>query len=99
MASEDPKGFAVDLNALEDIASKFLPQAVEVLRGPIKVIKSHEGLEGPGRVREVFTMEDEYAAFTDSIGNQQRIGCERIEETITALKEIVELYRRVDGQR
>jgi hypothetical protein len=99
MASEDPKGFAVDVDELDHIANKYLPQALEVLRSPINVIKSHEGLEGPGRVREVFTMEDEYAAFTDSIGNQQRIGCERIEATITALKEIIELYRRVDGQR
>jgi hypothetical protein len=99
MAQEDPKGFAVDVNELERIASVYLPQAVEVLREPIGVIKSHEGLEGPGQLPEMYPMEDEYAAFTESIGNQQRIGCERIEATIDALREIVELYRRVDGQR
>jgi hypothetical protein len=99
MAQEDPKGFAVDLTELDQIANEYLPRAVAVLQGSIGVIQSHEGLEGPGRLAELFPMEDEYAAFTDSLGNQQRVGCERIEATSEALREIVELYRRVDGQR
>lgn len=99
MAQEDPKGFAVDLTELDQIANEYLPQAVAVLQGAIGVIKAHQGLEGPGLLAEVSPMQDEYAAFTDSLGNQQRIGCERIEASIEALREIIELYRRVDGQR
>lgn len=99
MAQEDPKGFAVDLTELDQIANDYLAQAVAVLQGSIDVIKAHEGIEGPGRLEEVSPLQDEYAAFTDSLGNQQRIGCERIEASIEALREIIELYRRVDGQR
>lgn len=99
MAQEDPQGFAVELGELETIAKVYLPQAAAALRVPIGVITAHEGLAGPGRLSAMFPMEDEYAAFTTSIGNQQRIGCERIDETVEALREVVELYRRADGQR
>ncbi len=99
MAQEDPKGFAVEVNELDAIANIYLPQAAYALRVPIGVITAHEGLEGPGRLAAMYSMEDEYAAFTTSIGNQQRVGCERVEATTEALREIIELYRRVDGQR
>jgi hypothetical protein len=99
MAPEDPKGFAVDVNDLDTIANVYLPQAADSLRAPIRVITAHEGLEGPGTLSAMYPMEDEYAAFTQSIGNQQRVGCARIDATIEALREIVALYRRVDGQR
>ena len=98
MPLEDPKGFDVDLVELEKTANGYLPAAVEALRGPIAVITSHEGLEGPGKFAEVGAMEYAYAAFTDDIGGQQRIGCERIEATAQALREIIALYRKADGQ-
>lgn len=95
---EDKQAFAVELNALDEIANKFLPNAAAALREPVRVITAHEGLEGPGRLQAVYDMEGAYANLTDSIGNRQSFGCDRIDETAQALRDIIALYRRADGQ-
>jgi hypothetical protein len=98
MAQEDPKGFAVDVNDLDMIANSYLPQAAAALRAPINVIMSREGINGPGTLPAVSAMEAEYSGFVSSIGSRQQKGCGRIDETAQALREIIALYRRVDGQ-
>jgi hypothetical protein len=98
MAQEDPKGFAVDVGELDTIANSYLPRAAEALRAPIKVIMARERINGPGTLPAVRAMEAEYAGFVSSIGFRQQKGCGRIDETARALREIVILYRRVDGQ-
>jgi hypothetical protein len=98
MAHEDPKGFAVEVDELDRIANAYLPHVAEVLRAPMAVITAHEGLEGPRAVPAVYAMEQRYAVLTNDIGYRQRVGCERIDATIEALREIATLYRRVDGQ-
>jgi hypothetical protein len=96
--TEDRKGFAVDVGELDDIANTILPQAADALRAPINSITAREGFSGPGDLPAVGAMESEYAGFTGSIGYRQKIGCDRIDATAQALREIVALYRRVDGQ-
>lgn len=98
MAPEDPKGFAVDVTELDKIATEYLPRAAEALRAPIPVIMTRESINGGGNVAAVGAMEAEYSGFVSSIGNRQKLGCERIDATAQALREIVALYRRVDGQ-
>ncbi|MBC6448067.1 hypothetical protein [Actinokineospora xionganensis] len=95
---DDRAAFAVELNALDEIANKFLPNAASALRAPVEIITAHEGLEGPGRLQAVYDMEGAYANFTDSIGHRQSRGCDRIDETAQALRDIIALYRRADGQ-
>ncbi len=95
---EDKQAFAADVNDLDEIANKFLPNAAALLRAPVSVIMAHEGLEGRGGFQAVFDMEAAYANFTDSVGRRQALGCERIDQTATALREIIALYRRADGQ-
>jgi hypothetical protein len=91
-------GFKVNLPELESIAVQHLPAVANALRGPATVVLTHEGLEGPGQFDPVYAMERAYAHFTDSVGIRQRTGCDRIDQTAQALKEIVDLYRRADGQ-
>lgn len=96
--TEDRKGFAVDVGELDKIANSTLPEVVDALRAPIGVITKREGFNGPGNLAAVAAMESEYAGFTGSIGYRQKIGCDRIDATAQALREVVALYRRVDGQ-
>jgi hypothetical protein len=91
-------GFRVNLPELERIATQHLPGVAELLRGPANVAMTHEGLEGPGRFGPVYAMEGAYARFTDSVAIRQRTGADRIEQTAQALSNIVDLYRRADGQ-
>lgn len=97
--AEDPKGFAADLGELDQIANVALPQVANVLRAPIPVITAQEGVAGPVRFAGLDGMEGEYTVYANDIAYRQRVGCERIDATITALHEIIALYRRVDGQR
>lgn len=96
--TEDRKGFAVDVGELDQIANSTLPEVVDALRAPIKVITAREGIDGPRSLPALAAMEAEYAGFTGGIGYRQQVGCARIEATAQALREIVALYRRVDGQ-
>ena len=91
-------GFEVDLSELERIATQDLPSVANALRTTAGVVMTHEGLEGPGHFDAVYAMEGAYAHFTDSVGDRQRIGCERIDTTANALRDTVNLYRRADGQ-
>jgi hypothetical protein len=90
--------FEVNLPELEKIANQHLPSVAAALRAPANVLMAHEGLEGPGRLDAVYAIEGAYAHFTDSVGIRQRTGCDRIDATAEALRNIADLYRRADGQ-
>jgi hypothetical protein len=98
MTTEDPKGFAVDVTELDMIANTNLPQAADALRAPINLIMAREGINGGGNLAAVSAMEAEYSGFVSSIGKRQAQGCGRIDETAQALRDIVALYRKVDGR-
>ncbi|MGX7827660.1 hypothetical protein ACTG9Q_21490 [Actinokineospora sp. 24-640] len=80
------------------MAHHTLPAVAEALRAQRAVVTAHEGLEGPGTFGAVYPMEHAYARFTDMIGTRLWLGAERIDETAHVLTEIIELYRRADGQ-
>lgn len=90
--------FRVHLPELEEIATQDLPAVANALRAPANVLVAHEGLEGPGQLQAVYAMEGAYAHFTDSVAARHRTGSDRIDATAEALRDIVELYRRADGQ-
>jgi hypothetical protein len=92
-------GFEVEVAELEKIATQHLPSIANALRAPASVLLTHEGLGGPGQFPAVDAIQGAYAHFTDSIGNRQRLGCERIDATAAALRDVADLYRRADGQR
>lgn len=68
------------------------------LRLPIAIIAEHTPTPRPAQVAAVTAVEREYSAFTDDIADRQRTACDRIDATATALREIADVYRRVDGQ-
>lgn len=90
-------GFTAEVNDLEHMANSLV-EVADLLRAPVGVLTAHEGLDGPGFVQASRDMCTAYAHFTDSIGHRQKTGCDRIDDTARALREIASLYRRADGQ-
>lgn len=92
---DDVGEFQAQVDGLAEIADRFLPAVAAALRAPVSVITAHEGLEGPGRFSGVYEMESAYAHFTDSIGQRQSRGADRVDQTAQALREITEEYLRL----
>lgn len=91
-------GFQVHLDELEHGATTVLPRVADILRPPAKVLSIHEGLGGPTATREATGVQETYAAYMDFLAARQNRLCDAVGETAEALRQIVELYRRADGQ-
>jgi hypothetical protein len=91
-------GFTANVDTLDKVAVDELPKAAQALRASIAVLSDHAPTTRPAQVTAVNLMEREYAAFTQEIGDRQRLGCDTIDLIADALHDIAELYRRVDGQ-
>jgi hypothetical protein len=91
-------GFTAELDALAPVANETLPSVAGVVDAQHKVASAHEGLEGPGTFHAVDPMQRAYARLTDLIGDRLWLGSARIEDTAQVLKEIIDTYRRADGQ-
>jgi hypothetical protein len=95
----EPHGFAVDIYEAQKAAEASLPNLAGHLRSQVSVLMSHEGLHGSGgNIPAVANVQQVYAGYTDVLGEQLRRGCDVIDGTAQALREIVALYRRADGQ-
>jgi hypothetical protein len=92
------EGFSVQVDLLDEAARTTLPAVADTLRAPIKVMTDHRPTARPMTVDVVSSMEREYGAFTQEIGNRQRAGADIVDATADALRDIVAVYRRVDGQ-
>lgn len=94
----DPgQGFVTNVQELARLAAD-LPAVADALRRPIAVLEEHTYTPRPVAVAAVSNVEREYSAFTDDLARRQRLAADRIDETAQALKEIADVYRRVDGQ-
>lgn len=92
-------GFRVDLEELRRAADESLPALAEVLRAQVPVLNAHEGLHGPGgRLPAAVGFQIAYAEYTDAIAARQRLGCSLVNATAEALRGIVTVYKRADGQ-
>jgi hypothetical protein len=92
-------GFEIDLAEARKAADTSLPNLAAHLRGPIAVLRSHEGLHGPGGdLDAVRNMQGVYAAYTDMLADRLHKGTDVIDVTAQTLRDIVTVYRRADGQ-
>jgi hypothetical protein len=91
------QGFVTQVGELEKFAAE-LPAVVDALRKPVAVLTEHTPTPRPLQVAAVFAAEGQYSLFTEELATRQRTMCDRIAATAEALREIAELYRRVDGQ-
>lgn len=94
-------GFSIDVDEADKACRQgdgSLPQAAAMLRAPITDLVSYEGWDGGlGRFDAVDRMQATYQNFCDVLGKRQARACEIMDDTAEALREIVALYRRVDG--
>ena len=95
----DEGGFRIDLAEAQKAADTSLPNLAAALRGPIPVLNAHEGLTGPGGdLDSTRAAQGAYAAYTDVLADRLRKGCQVIDTTAQALRDILAVYRRADGQ-
>jgi hypothetical protein len=92
------RGFDLDLKDLEPVANTVLPEVAAALGPSATTILTYDALDGPGHFDAVSSVEGAYEAFTDVIGKRLVIGGDRIRATSQALREVIALYRRADGQ-
>jgi hypothetical protein len=97
-------GFTVDLNEAAKACSRengSLPEAATMLRVPIADVLAYDPLEtkaAPADLDVVQRMQGQYHEFCKTIGDRQIRACNIMDDTAEALREIIEVYRRVDGQ-
>lgn len=91
-------GFTVNINEAEMAATQSLPTAVALLREPVATLVSLVDFEGAN----VYSASDHamkaFALYKDGLGRRQKDIARVVEETAEALKDIVTVYKRVDGQ-
>lgn len=92
------RGFELDLTDLEPVANTVLPDVAAALAPSATTILTYDSVEGPGHLDAVATLEGAYETFTDLIGERLITGSTRISATGRALREVIALYRRADGQ-
>jgi hypothetical protein len=98
-------GFSVDLDQVEE-ACKLnrgsLPTAVGELRNPIAEIRTFESWNTTPEAAVGFVSFHEmmalYEDFCESLAQRQIRACDIMDDTAETLREIVAVYRRVDGQ-
>ncbi len=93
-----PDGFTVDVDKAEKAAKVHLPALVEHLFGQLTNLRAYAPDHGGGAPPELIN-QLVFEGYADLICERLQRGCEIINLTANALAEIVELYRRVDGQR
>ncbi|HEU5469461.1 MAG TPA: hypothetical protein VFV67_02320 [Actinophytocola sp.] len=94
-------GFTIDLDEAERGCRSYdgsLPQAALMLREPVADLLDHAGWDGRGRFDAVDRMRSAYRLLSEELGDRQIRGCDVMEDTAEALREIIAVYRRVDGQ-
>jgi hypothetical protein len=92
------EGFEVDLDEAAKAADKSLPSAIERLRRPINTLLAHEGFAGPGSFDAAGRFESAYRGWSDSYGWRLGYACDVMDDNAAALREIIAIYRRVDGR-
>lgn len=96
-------GFTADINEMDKAAQRpngSLPRAVHKLRDPISKLIVHEGFgsRGDGQHEAARMVEVAYQSYCEVLAHRHSQACNAMDATTEALREIVELYRRVDGQ-
>lgn len=79
-----------------------LPRTITRMRDPLSTLMQHEGFGGRGQLQAGFGpaygVEVTYKSFCETLAELQSQACTALDGVAEALREIAELYRRVDGR-
>ncbi|MCE7004960.1 hypothetical protein LWC34_19320 [Kibdelosporangium philippinense] len=92
------EGFKIDLDEAEITATRTLPSAVGHLRQPVLTLAADESLKGAGSFDAADRLEPAYHHWGDIQARRLRVACDVLEANASALREIINLYRRADGR-
>jgi hypothetical protein len=91
-------GFTVNLDEAERAATQSLPMAASLLRDPVSELVSLVDFEGAN----VYSASDRamkaFGLYKEGLGRRQQAIAGVIDDTAEALMDIVNVYRRADGQ-
>ena len=90
--------FTIDLDQAEQAATQQLPMVAEMLREPVNILRTHEGMSGFSDFPPATSVQNCYSAITDFLSVRQAAASYSVSATAEALKQIVDVYRRIDGQ-
>ncbi|MEV4312839.1 hypothetical protein [Actinocrispum sp. NPDC049592] len=95
------EGFAIDLAEADKAASDpegSLPTAVRMYRVPISSLAVYADFARPGKFDATDRLQAVYAGWSDVIAQRQARACDVMDANAQALRDIIALYRRVDGR-
>jgi uncharacterized protein YgfB (UPF0149 family) len=101
LAMPDPTpndGFTVNLADADAAATQSLPAASSLLRDPVSKLVSLVDLEGANVYSASDRATNMFGLYKEGLGRRQREIAQVVDETAEALKDIVNVYQRVDGQ-
>lgn len=90
-------GFTVQLDEAQKAADVHLPAAADHIREPMGVLRAHEGFGGSEGGAST-KAQRAYAGVTDYLAGHLEKGAQVTEGIAQALRDILDLYRRADGQ-
>jgi hypothetical protein len=91
-------GFTFHVNEAEKAAKESLPAVADLLRAPARVLTSHEWMGGAGVVEQAAITQRTYGMYIDMLGRRQYQVANVALDTAEALQDVIDLYRRADGQ-
>ncbi|MPZ82879.1 MAG: hypothetical protein GEV28_21755 [Actinophytocola sp.] len=91
-------GFTANLNDADKAATQSLPAAASLIRDPVTYLVSLVDFEGANVYRAADRATNAFGLYKEGLGRRQRDIARVVDETAEALKDIVNVYRRVDGQ-
>jgi len=91
-------GFTFHITEAEKAAKDSLPTAADLLQRPAELLVTFDWLGGIGRVTEAGKVQDTYHQLIDHLGRRQFAVAAAARHVAVALQEVIDLYRRADGQ-
>jgi hypothetical protein len=94
-------GFTARLDEMECAAKEVtgsIPVAAALLRAPVADLREFNDLNGSGRFDPAYDVQTAYESYVEVLAERQARACDIMDDTAEALREIIALYRRVDGQ-
>jgi hypothetical protein len=91
-------GFTFHVNEAEKAVKESLPAVAQLLSSSASELVTRDWMGGTGYVEDAGRTQDVYYMYLDMLGRRQfRVGG-IVHDTADTLQEIINLYRRADGQ-
>lgn len=91
-------GFTFHINEAQKAVTEALPAAADHLNAPVSALVGQDWLGGTGNVAKAAGAQYAYLHYKDMLARRQCTVIDVVNSTADALQEVIDLYRRADGQ-